>query len=263
MPGDSGLEVLVDDDAVVDPQPGASRRGRRGHHADADHDDVGGLDPAVVEHDSSTVSSPRSSRHPSPGAADTVVGVQAAEHPADLVAEHPVERHGRGVDEHDVGAHLTSGGGDLRADPPSADDRDAGRAADGVAETEGVVERCEVGGRRRDRRRARRVAAARRRWRARRCRSASSSPPASSTRLGVRVDARRLVGDELDVVLGVEAVGMDVRRRARPRRAAPPWRAAGARRARSARRRRARCARRSPRRGPPRRPSRRPGWRRR
>ncbi len=50
--GDVGLEVLVDEDAVVDPEPGRliGQLGSRGD-ADADDHDICGLDATVAEDD--------------------------------------------------------------------------------------------------------------------------------------------------------------------------------------------------------------------
>jgi hypothetical protein len=141
---------------------------------------------------------------------DTVLGVQGTEQPSNLVAQDSVQRNRRGVDEYDIGTDLSGGRGDLRADPAGADDRDPGRGTDGISQTDGVVsgaKQMDPG-------------------------ELGSGYPESARRgsggeneavegdvvtaiqhdpSGVRIERSHAVGDELDVVLGIEPVGMDMR----------------------------------------------------
>ena len=54
---------------------------------------------------------------------DAVVRVQAPNIPPISLAEHAVQRYRPGVDEHDLGAHLTCRRCHFRADPSGADHR--------------------------------------------------------------------------------------------------------------------------------------------
>ena len=56
---------------------------------------------------------------------DAVVGVQLAQHGADLVAEDTLKGHLERVDDDDLGAELSRRGTDLLPDPTGADHRHA------------------------------------------------------------------------------------------------------------------------------------------
>ncbi len=208
---DARLEVLVGEDAVVDPQPGRLGELGAGGDANADDDDVGDLDSAVGEDDClDGLGSPQLCDADAEAQVDAVFGVQVAEDPTDPIAEHPLQRHRRRVHEDDACAHLAGGRRHLGADPAASDHRDAAGAPDGVAQSGSVgdgsevVDAVEVGAGKRE-------------------------PPwgrAGGEDRGVEVDARAagqldaanaevevlgVVVDQFDVVGGVEADGMDVR----------------------------------------------------
>lgn len=86
----------------------------RGITPTPDNDDIGGFDSAVVEDNRLDVLGAAQLPDARPEAqGDAVFGVEPAEHRADVVAEHALERHGGGVDQQHVGAHLPGRGRDL------------------------------------------------------------------------------------------------------------------------------------------------------
>ena len=137
--------MRVDDDAVGDRQPGAFGEPGSGRHTDADHDEVDGLGAAVAEHDAFDRAGAGERRDAgSEPQRDAVVGVEGGEDPADRVAEDPLERDGRGVDEHDLGTHLTGGSGNLGTDPAGTDHGHPGAGPESVTQPEGVATGAEV-----------------------------------------------------------------------------------------------------------------------
>ena len=143
--GRAGLQLLVDDDAVVDLQAGRDGQLDSGGDPDADDDDIGVLDVAVAQDDvlDGVGAAQLGDSGPQPQL-HAVVGVQAAEHLTDLVAQDAVQGRRGGVDEDDLGAHLSSGRGDLRADPTGSNHRHATGGANGVAEPDRIADRAEV-----------------------------------------------------------------------------------------------------------------------
>ena len=124
-PGNAGLEVLVDLDAVADADSRRLGEFHPGDGADADDDEVSLDDPPVGR------------THPLGGVVaddrfdagaqvqvDAVVGVELAEHGAHLGAHHAGQRGGAGVDHGHLGAHLPGRGGHFGADPAGPDHDD-------------------------------------------------------------------------------------------------------------------------------------------
>ncbi len=143
--GCAGAQLLVDDDAVVDLQAGCDGQLDAGGDPDAYDDEIGGVDVAVTQND--LLDSVGAEQLGDAGAQPqlhAVVGVQATEHLADLVAQDAVQRCRGGVDKDDVGAHLSGRGGDLRADPTGTDHRHATGGADGLTEPARIADRAEV-----------------------------------------------------------------------------------------------------------------------
>ena len=139
--GRAGLQVLVDEDAVVDGEPGL--RGELGArlHADADDHEVALELASVAGADAlDRRRRPRRPRRRSPcSISHAVVGVDVAVDGADLGAEHALERDRERVDDGDLEAALAGRGGDLGADPAGADHDDRAAAVQPLAQRVGVA----------------------------------------------------------------------------------------------------------------------------
>ena len=143
--GGARAQLFVDDDAVVDIEAGGGGELDPRHDTDTDDDEIGGLHVAVAQHHlfhgGAAAQLGDARLHPQ---AHAVVGVQLAEHGADLVAEDALEGHRERVDEDDLGAQLSRRGTDLRPDPTGADHRHAAGGTDRLTQPVGVVDRAEV-----------------------------------------------------------------------------------------------------------------------
>ncbi len=117
-------QELVGDDAVVDLQAGRHRQLDGGLDTDADHHDVGGNLPAVVQQDTTdrTVGPAEDLGDTGPEPEiDTAGGMQIPVDAGDLVAQHPAQRQRVLLDDGDRAAVLAGGGSGLQADPAGAD----------------------------------------------------------------------------------------------------------------------------------------------
>ena len=144
-PRDAGLEVLVDLDAVADPDPAASASSVRG------------TTPMPTTTRSASMIASVGGAHALGGSlpttrfdagaqvqVDAVAGVELAEHVAHLGAHHLGQGHGAGLDHGHLGAHLPGRGGHLGADPAGADHDDPAGLADGRREAVGVADVAQV-----------------------------------------------------------------------------------------------------------------------
>ena len=128
--GSAGPQELVDDDAVLNAQPGGTRqlvsRGRAhpdDHEVALDHQAV--IGPHALcgagAHDLGHLGGQVK--------VDAVLPVQVTVDASDLHSEDPFQRHGLRRHDRHLRAQLARGGGNLGADPAGADDDDpAGRA---------------------------------------------------------------------------------------------------------------------------------------
>ena len=175
--------------------------------------------PTTTRSAASTVPSVRATSSTARGAAHllhadaepephAVVGVELTEHVADAVAQDALQRDGRGGDEHDVGADLPGRRRDLGTDPAGADHRHPARRPDGVAQPDGIVDAAqvadaaEVGAGHGE---AARLGAGGQHGAVERERLTTGElEPARAS-----VDRGDVSGHELDVVVVVEAVGVD------------------------------------------------------
>ena len=136
-----------------------------------------------------------------------MVGVQLAEHRPHVVTERPSQGDLGRVDEDDLGPHLACGRGDLRADPTGADDGDPRGTADRLSEPGRVVDRAQDVD-------TVKVGAGHGEATGRRAGGEDGGverDPVSAGELDGSahdVHPERAVGDQLDVVLAVEAVGV-------------------------------------------------------
>ena len=149
----AGLEALVDEDPVVDGEPGLGRELGARLHADADDHEV-----AVERRARRWCARARPPWSPS-NAVDAgaeqhphaVVGVDVAVDRAHLGPQHPLERDRGRLDDGHVEAALPRGSGDLGADPARADHDDRAAAVQSFAQGIGILDAAQVVARRRGR----------------------------------------------------------------------------------------------------------------
>src|SRR5439155_4444821 len=141
----AGLKVLVDDDPVVDVEPGLRGEPRSGSDADADDDGValdrapvGGAD-AFDRRVSLEALDSGAKQHAYP-----VVAADVAVDGSDRAAQDPLERYGSRLDDRDVESPLPGGGGDFGADPARADDNHAAAAVQALAQDIGVLDAAQI-----------------------------------------------------------------------------------------------------------------------
>ena len=179
----AGLQVLVDEDAVVDGEPGLGGQPGARLHADADDHEVALELASVAGADAldrrvaleGLDAGPEQHLH-------AVVEVDVAVDGAHLGAEHALERDGEGVDDRDLEAALARRGGDLGADPAGPDHDDRAAAVQSTRAARRSRRRCAGRARRRGRRRGSKASAARRPWRAAAGRSAAARRRRASAR---------------------------------------------------------------------------------
>ena len=137
--------MLVDEDPVIDRDPGA--RGEIGARlrADADDDEIA-FELATVA-GANPLHRCRSFERLD-GCAEqhlhAVVGVDVAVDPADLVAEHALQRDTQRIEHGHLEAPLSRRSGDLGADPPGADDDDVAAAVQPLAQRVGVLDAAQI-----------------------------------------------------------------------------------------------------------------------
>ena len=143
--GRAGLQVLVDEDAVLDGDAGRGGEPAARLNADADDHEIAVQRAAVARADAldrclaleSLDAGP--AQHP-----HAVVGVDVAVDGADLGAQHPLERDRGGLHDRDVGAALPGRGGHLAADPAGADHDHRAAGGEPLAQGVGVLDAAEV-----------------------------------------------------------------------------------------------------------------------
>ena len=179
--GNARLQVLVDEDAVVDREPGRLGELDARGDADADDDEVAVDRAPVVQLDALDARFPGEGLQAGAGEQlDAVVAVDLGVEAADLAAEDVLERDLGAFDDRDLASDLARGGGDLGADPAGSDD-DQVRDARTAARAARRRRRGRAGSaRRRARRRGHRAGAGARRSPAAGGRSARRSPSASA-----------------------------------------------------------------------------------
>ena len=143
--GHAGLKVLVDEDAVVDcdarpdGEPGARL------DPDTDHDEVALELAAVARADS--LDRPVAFEGLDAGAHQhlrAVVGMDVAVEGTHFGPHHPLERNGERIEDRDLEAALTGGGGDLGTDPARPDDHHRAAALESSAQGVRVPDAAQV-----------------------------------------------------------------------------------------------------------------------
>jgi hypothetical protein len=122
----AGLEVLVDDDAVIGRESGGTRKLGARHDSDADQHRIGGQHLAVVEDDAAnaitvTVECDRTSRSANRHAAFALKRSDSLGH----LERHDAAHQLRGdLDHGDIASELARTRGDFEPDDATADDHD-------------------------------------------------------------------------------------------------------------------------------------------
>ena len=141
-------QVGVDDDPVLDVQPGRLGEVDARSGPDPDDDQVGVDQRAVGQLDRTDVrpvarGDDLGDLGPRPQV-DPVLPVQVREHRGELRAEHAEQRQRVAHEDAHLAAGRTGGGGDLETDPPAADDHDALAGRQQRAQAVAVVEGPQV-----------------------------------------------------------------------------------------------------------------------